>query len=153
MSVLNETRPSDNPSSNMATLFNPQSGTLTDLLATWKANGGPSEDEKLEYVMGCADLLEDDEMQEKFKENVAQAATQANEIDELFAHVTRSFQAMVDEFGSDFPKLRELQSEWNGYNSVHFRTSLVSRRPQFVYRHGLHIFKHPEILPQYMPLP
>ena len=92
--------------------------SMDQLLSTWAANGGPSEDEKVAYLNAASDELEDDEMVEKFKENVNQAATWANDIDASFDKVGRTFTDLVNKYGSVLPDINNFKNEWTGYNNV-----------------------------------
>ncbi|KAJ2913939.1 hypothetical protein MD484_g6471, partial [Candolleomyces efflorescens] len=91
--------------------------SMDQLLSTWAADGGPSEDDKVAYLNAASDELENDEMVEKFKENVNQAATWANDIDASFDKVGRTFTDLVNKYGSVLPGIKDFKKEWTGYNN------------------------------------
>lgn len=95
-----------------------QNISMDQLLSTWAANAGPTEEEKIAYANAVSDMLDDSEMVKKFIENVNQVGVWANEIDESFDKVTRSFADMVNKYGSSLPEIKNYHSEWIGYNNV-----------------------------------
>ncbi|KAF8756971.1 hypothetical protein RHS01_04168 [Rhizoctonia solani] len=98
----------------MATLFE-NSARIDDLLSTW-SKSGPSDEEIIQYATAATEQLEDSEMQKQFAENVKQAGTWANEVDEAFDKVTRSFADMNTKYGKDFPGFSNYNTEWIEFN-------------------------------------
>ncbi|ELU37335.1 hypothetical protein AG1IA_08635 [Rhizoctonia solani AG-1 IA] len=106
---------------NMATLFE-NSARIDDLLSTW-SKSGPSDEEIIQYATAATEQLEDSEMQKQFAENVKQAGTWANEVDEAFDKVTRSFADMNTKYGKDFPGFSNYNAEWIEFNQVKLGTT------------------------------
>lgn len=104
----------------MATLFNSKGATIDQLLSAWKANGGPTDQEVIDFAAAASTQLNDSEMVAKFEENVREVGTRANAIDRSFDRVVRAFQDMVNRYGSDYPGFSAYLTEWRGYNQVWF---------------------------------
>ncbi|KAJ2927005.1 hypothetical protein H1R20_g10099, partial [Candolleomyces eurysporus] len=111
----------------MATAATSDPETIDHLLATWAANGGPSDDEVIQYATEITSQLEDDEMVKKFQENVKEVGTWANEVDASFDRVSRKFDDMVAEYGKDFPGFSNYNSEWKGFNQRWVEHLMLSR--------------------------
>jgi hypothetical protein len=85
------------------------------LLAQWR---GLNDDEATQFVNDAIEILSDSAMVAEFGKNVGEVGNWANEVDEAFDRVTRTFVQVVNDYGKDFPALSGFLSEWRDYNSV-----------------------------------
>ncbi|KAJ2912242.1 hypothetical protein MD484_g8170, partial [Candolleomyces efflorescens] len=89
-----------------------QNISIDQLLSTWAANGGPSEEEKIAYANDASDMLENSKMVEEFIEHVNQFGVWARAVDESFMRITRGFGDMVSKYGGLLPDLKQ---NWDDY--------------------------------------
>ena len=87
------------------------------MLDTWAATGGPTDEERIEFLQGSIKALEEGDQQE-FQENVKQVGVWANQVDKSFDNTTRGFEEMVALYGREFPDLAGFLSEWKTYQTV-----------------------------------
>ena len=85
------------------------------LLAQWR---GLNDDEATQFVNDAIEILSDSAMVAEFEKNVGDVGKWANEVDEAFDRVTRTFVDVVRDYGNDFPALSGFLTEWRGYNTV-----------------------------------
>ena len=116
-----------------------QNISIDQLLSTWAANGGPSEEEKIAYANAASDMLENSKMVEEFIEHVNQFGVWASSVDESFTRITRGFGDMVSKYGSLLPDLKQVSDEWAKYASVGCQVFLPHRAfvEMSVYRTGM----------------
>ncbi|KAG8717481.1 hypothetical protein FRC08_007366 [Ceratobasidium sp. 394] len=99
----------------MGTLFE-TNVDIDHLLSTWSAKSGPSDEEVIKYADDVTKQLEDGDMQKTFIENVAQVGTWANQVDEAFDRVTKSFAKLKNEIGKELPEFGGYNDQWIEYN-------------------------------------
>ncbi|KAG8697442.1 hypothetical protein FRC08_006529 [Ceratobasidium sp. 394] len=99
----------------MGTLFEPNVH-IDQLLSTWSTNSGPSDEEVIKYATDVTKQLENGDMQKTFIENVAQVGTWANQVDEAFDRVTKSFAKLKNDIGKELPEFGGYNDQWIEYN-------------------------------------
>ncbi|KAF6744317.1 hypothetical protein DFP72DRAFT_929721 [Ephemerocybe angulata] len=75
---------------------------------------GVKQEESDQFVQDAINELDKD--QGDFANNVGEVATWAIQVDEAFNSVTRGLNALVNDFGGDFPPLAGYYGEWSNYN-------------------------------------
>ena len=106
----------------MAAVETPSFVDPQNILDTWAASDGPTEEEKLAFAN---DALKELNSGKDFAENVKNAGVLANEIDDAFYKVTRDFEKIVEEHKKEFPKLSQFYDQWKGYKDVRYSFRLV----------------------------
>ncbi|CAE6422866.1 unnamed protein product [Rhizoctonia solani] len=98
----------------MGTLFE-TNVSLDQLMSTWSAGSGPSDEEVIKYATAMIEQLEETESQEEFARNVEQVGAWVNEVFEKMFRVTLRFGFMYLAHGKDFPALEGFKDEWVNY--------------------------------------
>jgi hypothetical protein len=77
-----------------------------------------TDDEKKQFAQAAINALNDPANIAQFEKDIQNIGASAVEIDQAFDRVSRGFEAMVKNHGSDFPEIAGYKNEWDGYKVV-----------------------------------